>query len=88
MNYIEFLGQLGIISECAVTKTGDSAIVLDRFPRLQSDRTFYVNPVDLIPNKRPVHACCYVNNYIEVDIPNLKIYFINHLYVSYTQLLH
>ncbi|XP_055999309.1 uncharacterized protein LOC125653527 [Ostrea edulis] len=53
VNYIEFLGQLGIMSECAVTKTGNSAIVLDRFPRLQSDRTFYVNPVDLIPNKRP-----------------------------------
>jgi hypothetical protein len=61
VNSIEFLRQLGIISECGAMKTDDSAIVLDKFPRLQSDRTFLVTPVDLIPDKRPVKNKQYID---------------------------
>ncbi|XP_061186199.1 uncharacterized protein LOC133194210 [Saccostrea echinata] len=52
-HWIELLGQTGIISRCNALRTKDSKLVLYTFPHLQSNRTYYVTPADLIPNKSP-----------------------------------
>ncbi|XP_062575203.1 uncharacterized protein LOC134237119 [Saccostrea cucullata] len=52
--WIELLGQIGVISRCNALRTKDSKLVLNTFPKLQSDRAYYVMQADLIPNKSPV----------------------------------